>query len=115
MRQVYAILAAIGLIVPYAVFGWFLATYGFDLPLIVDQLFDNHILLAFAADLTISIIVFWVYLHRESRRYQIENWWLFVVASIVIGLSFALPLFLYVREPRLDRQPRKAQRRGRGR
>jgi hypothetical protein len=34
------------------------------------------------------------------------NWWLFVLASIVIGLSFALPLFLYVREPRLDMQTR---------
>jgi hypothetical protein len=106
MRRLYAILAVIGLIAPYAVFAWFLATNGFNLRLIFDQLFANHILLAFATDLTISIVVFWVYLYRESHRYQIRNWWLFVLASIVIGLSFALPLFLYVREPRMDMQTR---------
>jgi hypothetical protein len=84
------------------------ATNGFNLRLIFEQLFANHILLAFATDLVISIVVFWVYLYRESQRYQIVNWWLFVLASIVIGLSFALPLFLYVREPRTDIQTRKA-------
>ena len=99
MRRLYASLAVIGFIAPYTVFAWFLATNGFNLRLILDQLFANHILLAFATDLTISIIVFWVYLYRESQRYQIRNWWPFVLASIMIGLSFALPLFLYVREP----------------
>jgi hypothetical protein len=103
MRRLYAILAAIGLILPYATFGWFLSVYGFNLPLIFSQLFGNQVLLAFAVDLTISIVVFWIYLYRECRRYQIGYWWLFVLASIVIGLSFALPAFLYVREPRMAR------------
>jgi hypothetical protein len=103
MRRLYAILAVIGLILPYATFGWFLLTYGFNLPLIFSQLFANQVLLAFAVDLTISIIVFWIYLYRECRRYQIGYWWLYVLASIVIGLSFALPAFLYAREPRIAR------------
>lgn len=103
MRRLYAILAVIGLILPYATFGWFLSVYGFNLSLIFSQIFANQVLLAFAVDLTISIIVFWIFLYRECRRYHIRYWWLFVLASIVIGLSFALPAFLCVREPRMAR------------
>ncbi len=31
------------------------------------------------------------------------NWWVYVVATLIIGPSFALPLFLYFREPRIGK------------
>jgi len=34
-----------------------------------------------------------------------RRWWPFVVANLLVGLSFALPLFLYFRERRRDTAP----------
>jgi hypothetical protein len=32
---------------------------------------------------------------------EVSSWGIYVAASLLVGLSFALPLFLYVREKRL--------------
>jgi len=48
--------------------------------------------------LLISSVVFVGFLLRESRRYSIAHWWAYLVALATVGLSFALPLFLYARE-----------------
>ena len=49
----------------------------------------------------ISIIVFWIYMFAESNELQMKHSWLYVLASLFVGLSFALPLFLYFRENKL--------------
>jgi hypothetical protein len=41
---------------------------------------------------------------REAGRYQMRNWWLYIVAALAVGPSFAFPLFLYFREPRMEEQ-----------
>jgi hypothetical protein len=56
----------------------------------------------FAVDLIISAIVFWVFLYREAQRYHMGNRWVYVVTTLIIGPSFALPLFLYFRESRIE-------------
>ena len=98
MRKLYLILAVVGFVVPYSFFGSFLVSSGLNLHLIVSQLFANNISSFFAVDLLISAIVFWVFLYRESRRCRMGNWWIFIVATLTVGPSFALPLFLYFRE-----------------
>ncbi len=50
-------------------------------------------------DLIITAIVFLVFMLREAERYQMRNRWLYVVATLAVGPSFAFPLFLYFREP----------------
>ena len=47
-------------------------------------------------------MAFWVFLYRESQRYEVRNWWAFILATLVVGPSFALPLFLYFRESRIE-------------
>jgi phosphoglycerol transferase MdoB-like AlkP superfamily enzyme len=70
--------------------------------LLIQQLFANDISTFFAIDLVISIIVFWVYLFAEANKLQMKNAWLYLLASVTVGLSFALPLFLYFRERKLE-------------
>ena len=101
-KAVYLILAVIGLLVPYTFLFQFLRENGFDLSLLVQQLFANHISTFFAVDLVISILVFWTYMFAEVNRLQMKNSWLYFLASVVVGLSFALPLFLYFRERQLE-------------
>ena len=61
----------------------------------------NPIAATTLTDFTISCLVFWPFVFVESKKLGIRYWWLFVVTNIFIGLSFALPAFLYVREGRL--------------
>jgi hypothetical protein len=102
MRKLYLLLAVIGFALPYYFFVSFLVTNGLNLQLLFSQLFANNISAFFAVDLIIAAIVFWVFLYRESQIYQIRNWWTYIVATLIIGPSFALPLFLYFRESRIE-------------
>jgi uncharacterized membrane protein len=102
MRNVYLALAGMGLILPYYFFGSFLRLYGFNLQVIYVQLFTNQVVTFFVMDLVIATIVFYIFLYAESRRLSIQNWWLYLLLSLLVGLSFALPLFLYSREKKLQ-------------
>ena len=97
-KRFYLFLAAVGFILPYVFFIRFLATYGLDLPLFFEQLTANDISIFFAVDLVIATIAFWTFAYRESRHHPIRFWWFSIAASALVGLSFALPLFLYLRE-----------------
>ena len=100
-RQVYLFLAVIGLIVPYSFLISFLVTQGLDGRLFVKQLFGTPISAFFAVDLLLSCIVFVLYFRQEIKRHSIKHAWVCLVALFTIGLSCALPLFLYLREPYL--------------
>jgi hypothetical protein len=101
-KNIFLTLALIGLFSPYYFLFKFLFANGFDIPLLIQQLFANDISTFFAIDLVISIIVFWVYLFAEANKLQMKNAWLYLLASVTVGLSFALPLFLYFRERKLE-------------
>ena len=101
-KNVYLFLAIIGLIVPYYFLISFFATYGLNGRLFLEQLFSTPISAFFAVDLLLSCVVFARYLGQETKRYSIKYSWLCLVALCTVGLSCALPLFLYLREPYLN-------------
>ena len=101
-KTVYLILAAVGLLVPDYFLFRFLRENSFDIPLLVQQLFTNHISSFFAVDLIVSVFVFWIYMFAEANKLQMKNSWIYLLASLLVGLSFALPLFLYFRELKLE-------------
>ena len=96
----YLVLALIGLIVPAVIFGVAAADNAFELGEVGDELWESPTAAALAADLTLSSIVFWVWMSREAPKAGLRRWWPFVIANLVLGLCFALPLFLYFRERR---------------
>jgi hypothetical protein len=100
VRKIYLALAVVGAIVPIALGVVFLTRHGLDGAEAMRQLFGTTVSTLAFADLTISSVVFWVWLAREAPRAGIRRWWPFVVANLLVGLSFALPLFLYVRSTR---------------
>ena len=97
-RHLYLVLAVIGFVAPYYFFISFLTAHGLNGKAFVQQLFGTQISTFFAVDLLLSSLVFIRYLRQETTRYAIGGSWLFVIALLTVGLSFALPLFLYVRE-----------------
>lgn len=101
MQWLYLIAAILGAILPLSQFIPFLATYGFDMPLFFRQLFQNHVSAFFGMDVIVSSFVLWLFVFSEGRRRGMKNLWLYVVCNLAVGVSLALPLFLFFRERRL--------------
>jgi hypothetical protein len=98
-KNIYLVLSILGLIAPYY---FFLQVRGFD-PGEFLQLFSvSDVLSGIAMDLLVSVIVFWFFMFMEARKLQMKNPWVYLLATLLVGLSFALPLFLYFRERKLQ-------------
>ena len=91
-RRIYLVAAIVGAIAPYAFFVSFFADEGIGLPTFIGAAFANGAAGGFATDLVISSGVFWTYMF--SRR-DGPTPWPFIAVNLLIGLSCALPLYLY--------------------
>ncbi|MGH2607291.1 MAG: DUF2834 domain-containing protein [Anaerolineales bacterium] len=100
MKSLYLGLAALGGVVPYALLAQFLAAERFSVPRLLSASFVNGAAGAFTADLLIASFIFWIYMFRERSRNQGPRPLLFIALNLVVGLSCALPAYLYVREGR---------------
>jgi len=103
-KTLYAALCMLGVVLPCSQLLPFLREHGLDMRLIVEQLFANRISSFFGLDVVVSTLVLWVFVAVDGRRLRIAHLWAPVAASLTVGVSFALPLFLYLRE----RQPSAA-------
>ena len=101
-KHVYLSLCVLGLLLPYSQFLPFLREHGLDLRLIGEQLFANRISSFFGLDVTVSSVVLWIFVRVEGRRLAMRRRWLPLVALLTVGVSLALPLFLYLREARQE-------------
>lgn len=108
VRAIYLGLCVLGTLLPYSQFGPFLVERGLAPGLFVQQLFANEISGFFAWDVIISSVVLWVFVFAEGRRLGMRRLWIYIAASLTVGVSLALPLFLYVREGAL--RPRSHDR-----
>ncbi len=99
MRTVWLLLAALGAVLPLAVyFGAVPAIPAVDRGL-VSAFFANRAAAAAAVDVSWASLVFWVWMAADSRQQGRRfPWWLLPV-NLLIGLSAALPLYFWVREP----------------
>ena len=104
MKTVYLVLAVAGLLVPGYFIVRLVAQPGLNLGELLAPFANNLLVELLAADLVVSSLVFWVFVYRESERRAIPAPWLFVLANLLLGLCFALPLFLFVRHGRGRRQ-----------
>jgi hypothetical protein len=101
MQWLYLVAAILGTILPLSQLIPFLATNGFDLPLLFRQLFQTHASGFFALDVIVSSVVLWIFVYTEGRRLRMRHLWLYVLCNLAIGVSSALPLFLFFRERKL--------------
>lgn len=100
MRRFYLIAAIIGAIAPYATYFGYLAWVPGSSGAL-SLAWGNPIAAATLMDFSISCLVFWPFLFSEAQRLGIRHAWVWVPVNLIIGLSCALPAFLYVRERRL--------------
>jgi hypothetical protein len=103
-RQAYLLLCLLGVVLPYSQFVPWVLSHGLDMRLFVAELFANRISGFFAMDVIVSTAVLWSFVAREGRRLGVRHLWAPIVASLTVGVSLGLPLFLYLRQDRLERE-----------
>src|SRR5580692_11493091 len=101
-KAIYLVLCFVGALLPYWQFLPWVVAHGLNLPLFVRELFVNRISAFFGMDVLVSAVVLITFMRVESTRIQIHRRWLPVLAVLLVGVSLALPLFLYLRKTRLE-------------
>ena len=105
-KSIYLFLCILGFAVPYSAFlPWVAEHGGIPLRLFVQELFANRISAFFGLDVLVSAIVLLRFAAVESARGRIANRWMVLVATLLVGVSLGLPLFLYLREQQLEKAP----------
>ncbi len=101
-KSIYLALCFVGALLPYSQFVPWVMQHGMNLPLFVRELFVNRISAFFGLDVLVSAVVLIVFMRVESRRVAIPRRWLPVLAVLIVGVSLAMPMFLYMRELSLE-------------
>ena len=97
-KSTYLLLFVIGAVVPNLAFVPWVVDHGLDISRMIEELFANRVSAFFALDVVVSTIVLWVFVAFERSRKGVPHTWAPVVASLAVGVSAGLPLFLYLRE-----------------
>ena len=102
-RHFYLICCLLGFVLPYAQFVPWLLEHGLNVALLVRELFVNRISAFFAMDVIVSAIVLIWFIQSEGKRSRVPLLWLPTVGTLLVGVSFGFPLFLFLRQVTLDR------------
>ncbi len=98
MQWLYLVVAILGAALPLSQLVPFVAAHGLDVPLLFRQLFETNAAAFFGLDVIVSSVALWLFVFTEGRRRRMKNLWLYVVCNLAVGVSLALPLFLFFRE-----------------
>ena len=101
-KTLYLMLCLAGVLVPYWQFVPWVFQHGLNLGLFVRELFANRISGFFGMDVVVSAVALIVFTRIEGARLRIRRRWLVIVAVLTVGVSLGLPLFLYLREVKLE-------------
>jgi hypothetical protein len=107
-RHFYLICCVLGLLLPYSQFVPWLLEHRLNLTLFFHELFANRISAFFAIDVIISAIVLIWFIQTEGKRLRVGLLWLPTLGTLVVGVSFGFPLFLFLRQMILDRTTARA-------
>ena len=102
MKRFYLVATIIGAALPLYFIDSFIIENGFDVPGFLAAAFANKASTGLIADLLVSATVALIFIARDADSVGIRRAWLFIAATCLVGLSFALPLYLYLREGRSE-------------
>lgn len=102
LKTIYLILCILGTVLPYSQFVPFLLEHGLDVNLFLEQLFANRISAFFGMDVFVSALILFVFIFGEGSRLKMKNLWVYVASTLLVGVSLGLPLFLLMRQRKLE-------------
>ena len=87
-----------GFVVPNAMVAVFVADHGVDIGRYLGDWFETLPSAQLVADLGIAFLAFIVWAAWDGPRSGVRRWWVAIPASLLVGVCFALPLYLLMRE-----------------
>ena len=102
LRHLYLLFCVVGTIVPYWKLLPWVMEHGLNLSLLCQELFATRIGAFFGLDVVVSAFVLMLFVLVEGRRVGVSQCWLPIAGTLLVGVSLGLPLFLYLRQRRLD-------------
>ncbi|HEV7527914.1 MAG TPA: DUF2834 domain-containing protein [Solirubrobacteraceae bacterium] len=96
------LLTVIGFVVPNAMVGVFFAEHGVDLSRYLDNWFETLPSTQLIIDLAIGAVTFIGWSAWDAPRAGVQRWWVTIPATVLVGICFAIPLYLLLRERAMD-------------
>jgi len=104
MKYFYGVLCLIGIVLPYGAFIPWVVENGIDFSTLMSEAFSTKVSAFAWLDVIVSAVVLIGFILVESKRLSVKNWWVAVIGTLLVGVSFGLPLFLLLREIHLEKQ-----------
>ena len=95
-------MCVLGALLPFSQLLPWLVENGLDAQQFFQELFSTKIGGFFGLDVIVSAIVLFVFIFAEGKRLEIPKLWLPVVATLSVGVSPGLPLFLFLRPNKIE-------------
>tara|TARA_B100000945_G_scaffold272903_1_gene235579 strand:+ start:113 stop:463 length:351 start_codon:yes stop_codon:yes gene_type:complete len=104
VKWIYLVLAILGAVLPTLANIDFAKTYGpsFDIQLFIELANNNPASQSLSRDLFIGSTAVIVWIISEARRLEMKNLWIVILSTFTIAFAFSAPLFLYLRELRIE-------------
>lgn len=96
-RIFYLIMMIAGTLGPWYFFSGFIAENGAGLAGFLGAMYVNGAAAGGVTDLFLSAAVFLVWSFVDAKREGVSGWWMTIPAVLAVGLSLALPLYLWKR------------------
>ena len=103
LKSVYILLCVLGLFLPFSQFVPWIIENGISIELFVQELFSTKVGAFFGLDVIVSALVLIVFVVSDRARIIVPYWWISIVATLLVGVSLGLPLYLYLRESKFER------------
>ncbi|MBB1436529.1 DUF2834 domain-containing protein [Pseudoalteromonas sp. SG43-6] len=106
MVRFYLVLTLLGILLPYGAFVPWLVTNGLDLGLLFNDAVTNSISVFAWLDVVVSAVVLVGFIIVDGHRNKVTYRYFAVLGTLFVGVSFGLPLYLYLKEKQsLESQP----------
>jgi hypothetical protein len=80
----------------------FLLEEGLNINAFFSELFANQISGFLGMDVIVSSLVFGTFVFSEGSRLKMKNLWIYIASNLLVGVSLGLPLFLLMRQRKLE-------------
>lgn len=97
VQGVFLIIAVLGIIAPYSQMPAMLADGEYSLIEHFSAVYASPETAFFGWDLAVTGIAFLAFLIIEIRKRKIPYWWIALLGTFMVGISFGLPFFLFLR------------------
>ncbi len=104
LKHIYVLLAILGICYTwYFNIQFYLTEENTSLLNFIAQTKTTFPAKSFSADLTVVVLTFFAWYIPESLKLKIKYWWILIPLTFLIAIAFTFPMFLYMREVKLEK------------